>query len=99
MIVYEVVATVDETISQSFRQFMEWQHISDLMATGCFVSASFLQSNNTFQMRYTAKDRQTLDRYFAEHAERLRADVKERFPIGVQYSRQIWDMIAEFPTT
>src|SRR3954452_22651251 len=97
MIVYEVTAIVGEDIADEFRNFMQSQHISDLMATGCFVSASLARSeNNTFQMRYTAADRQTLDRYFAEHAERLRADVAERFPSDTQFSRQIWEMIAEF---
>jgi len=96
MIVYEVTAIVGEDIADEFRNFMQSQHISDLIATGCFESASLARSDNTFQMRYTAADRQTLDRYFAEHAERLRADVTGRFPSGIQFSRQIWETIAEF---
>ena len=96
MIVYEVTAIVEDGITEAFRNFMASQHISDLMATGCFESATLARSDNTFQMRYMAADRQTLDRYFAEHADRLRADVAERFPTGIQFSRQIWEMIAEF---
>ena len=96
MIVYEVTAVVEADIAEGFRSFMASQHISDLMATGCFESATLARSDNTFQMRYTAADRQTLDRYFAEHAERLRGDIAERFPTGTQFSRQIWEMIAEF---
>jgi hypothetical protein len=97
MIVYEVTAVVADEIADEFRNFMQSQHISDLMATRCFESASLARAdNNTFQMRYTAADRQTLDRYFTEHAEWLRADVTDRFPWGIQFSRQIWEMIAEF---
>jgi hypothetical protein len=91
MIVYEVTAIVGEDIADEFRSFMQSQHISDLMATGCFESASLARSDNTFQMRYTAADRPSLDRYFAEHAERLRSDIAERFPTGTQFSRQIWE--------
>ena len=96
MIIYEVTAIVEDEIAEAFRNFMESQHISDLMATGCFESATLARSDNTFQMRYTAADRPTLERYFAEHAERLRADISQRFPSGTQFSRQIWEMIAEF---
>jgi hypothetical protein len=77
---------------------MRSEHIPDLMATGCFVSAMFSRSGDTFQIRYTAADRAMLDRYLAEHAERLRADVVKHFPSGIRFSREIWDVIAKFPS-
>jgi hypothetical protein len=98
MIVYEVSAAVESALSAQFEMYMTSEHIPDLMATGCFMSAMFSRSGNMFQIRYTAVDRAMLDRYLAEHAERLRADVVKRFPSGIKFMREIWDVVAEFPS-
>ena len=49
MIVYEVTAMVEADIAEAFRGFMASQHISDLMATGCFESATLARSTIHFR--------------------------------------------------
>jgi hypothetical protein len=98
MVIYEVTAIVDTTFSGAFERYMISQHVPDVMATGCFLSAVVARAGDTFQFRYAVTDRATLEAYFSEHAETLRADVIEHFPEGIKLSRQILDVIAEFPS-
>ena len=97
MIVYEIVAIVEASLAAEYERYLAEQHIPDLMATGCFVSTQLSRTDDTFQIRYAAADRESLERYFNQHAERLRADALKRFPDGVQLSRRMWYVIAEFP--
>jgi hypothetical protein len=96
MVVYEITAVVEKAVAADYERYLTKQHISDLMATGCFVSAMLSRTDNTFQIRYTAPDQKDLDRYLSEHAGKLRADALEHFPDGVQLTRQVWDVVAEF---
>ena len=98
-IVYEIMAVVEPTLANRFEDYMSETHLPDLMATGCFLSAALSRSGDRFQMRYTAADRAAIDKYLAEHAERLRADNLMHFPTGVQITRQLWDVMAEFSST
>jgi hypothetical protein len=96
MIAYEVTAVVDEAIAAEFKSYMTNRHIPDLMATGCFASAELSVANGRYRFRYDAVDQAALDRYFEEHAARLRLDVIEHFPSGVELSREVWTIVAEF---
>ena len=96
MIVCEVIAVADEALADEFQHYMSSRHVPDVLATGCFMSAVIARSGNNFQFRYEVADRATLDGYFRDHADALRADVLEHFPSGIEFSRQIWDNIAEF---
>jgi hypothetical protein len=97
MVVYEVMATVDPRLAPTFERYMRGGHIPDLMASGCFVSAEFLRDDVGYEIRYKAADRASLDRYIADHAPRLRAELLEYFPTGVELSRRIFDVLSEFP--
>ena len=94
MVTYEITAVVDEHRVNAYEEYMRSRHIPDLMATGCFVSASLSQSAPTrFRIRYEAPDRATLDRYLAEHAPRLRDHFAGTFPDGVEVTREEWDVV------
>ena len=97
MVIYEIIAAVEASLATEYERYLAEQHIPDLMATGCFVSTQLSRTDDTFQIMYAAADRQALERYFNQYAERLRADALERFPNGVQLSRRMWYVIAEFP--
>lgn len=98
MITYEVTATVRADLADRFAQFMRDEHIPDLLATGAFVGASLGRSGETrFRIRYEARSRQALDAYLRDHAPRLRAHVLERFPAGIELSREEWDVVATWP--
>lgn len=43
-----------------------------------------------FRSAYLAPDREALDRYFAEHAARLRDHALRRFPEGLRFAREEW---------
>ena len=97
MITYEVTAEVSEDLRGSFERFMVERHISDLMLTGCFVSAILSRSAaGRYRVRYEAPDREALDRYLDEHSDRLRRDMMETFPDGITYEREEWEILANF---
>ena len=92
MITYEVTATVDPAITTEYERYMRARHIPDVLASGCFREATFGRSEvGRYRIRYEAPDRATLERYLAEHAPRLRADVEHHFPTGVTLTREVWD--------
>lgn len=97
MIVYEVAAEVREDLCEAFERYMIDRHIPDLLATGFFESASFERaSSGSYRMRYYAATREDLDRYFAEEAPRLRKDVADHFPDGIELARQEWTVLGHF---
>ena len=96
MIVYEVTATVDEGLHEEFESYMRG-HASEVVATGAFKSATFESAGaGRYRMRYFAETRETLDNYFAEHAPRLRRSFAQRFPQGVELSREEWNVLETF---
>ena len=87
---YEVTAVVRADLAAAYEKYMR-PHIVAVLATGLFVSASFDKAEgNKYRARYNAKDRESLDKYLAEHTARLRADFARHFPSGVELSRDIW---------
>ena len=97
MIVYEVTAIVRNDLFEAYERYMLERHIPDLMQTGAFVAATFERSRpGRYAIRYSAPDRKSLDEYLADHAPRLRADLLEHFPEGIELSRTEWEVIASF---
>ncbi|HEU4749005.1 MAG TPA: DUF4286 family protein [Gemmatimonadaceae bacterium] len=96
MVTYEVTALVRADLVGAYESYMR-RHIVDLLATGRFLRATFARaSEHRYRIRYEASDRQSVDRYIAEDAPRLRADFGEHFPKGVEVSREIWETIGEW---
>ncbi len=95
-IVYEITATVREDLIDSFEQYMSGRHIPDVMATRAFISSALTRSGGgRYRIAYQTT-RQDLDTYLREHAPRLRKHIADRFPDGVELSREEWDVIATF---
>ncbi len=46
-----------------------------------------------FRSAYLAPDPSALARYLAEHAPRLRAHALDRFPGGLAFEREVWDVL------
>ena len=94
---YEVSATVREDLSEAFESFMTYVHIAEVMATGAFTSATFAKvATGRYRTSYLSATQEDLARYFAEHAPRLRDDVRKHFPDGVEFSREEWSILATF---
>ena len=97
MIVYEVRAIVRDDLTEAYERYMRDRHIPDLMETGSFVAATFERAEpGRYAIRYSSPDRETLDQYLAEHAHRLRTDLLEHFPEGIELSRTELEVIASF---
>jgi hypothetical protein len=96
-VTYEVTATVDTDVCLDYERFMIDTHIPEMMATGNFASASLGRSEpGRYRVRYEAKDRAALERYLAHDAPAVRKHFVERFPTGVELSREEWETVAEF---
>ena len=97
MVTYEITAIVDALFAAAYEEYMIGRHIPDLLATGYFASATFSKSGDRYRIRYEAFSQESLDQYLENDAMRLRSDLEDRFPEGVQHSREFWNVIAVFP--
>lgn len=96
MVTYEVTAAVRSDLAATYERYMRG-HIAELLATGRFVRATFARARgHRYRIRYEANDQESVDRYIAEDAPRLRADFAEHFPDGIELSREIWETIGEW---
>ncbi len=94
MVTYEITATVRSELAAAYESYMRDRHIPELLETGCFVAASLGRSAaGQYRIRYEARDRESLDRYLAEHAPRLRQHATEMFPEGMQIAREEWTVL------
>jgi hypothetical protein len=94
VIIYEVTAVVEAHLTEAYERFMRQQHIPDVLASGCFQSADLASAApGRYRMRYEASTDESLERYLATHAARLRQDTATHFPEGVVLSREVWTVI------
>lgn len=99
MLIYEVTATVDAALAGEYEKFMTERHIPDLLSTGYFAAAFFAKNGFRYRIGYHCDSQENLDNYIARDAERLRDDIKEHFPTGIEFSRQVLEIIKLFPGT
>lgn len=97
MLIYEVTAIVDSNIAADYEEYMTERHIPDLLATGNFTAAFIAKNGLQYRIAYHADSQEHLDSYFANDAERLRTEFAERFPDGIDVTRQNLEIIALFP--
>ncbi len=94
-VVYEVRLVVDSDIAGEYDAWLE-QHIAAMLRFDGFVDADVLepetQSGDSVVrlVRYSVASREHLDRYFDEHAERMRAEGVERFGERFSATREIY---------
>lgn len=86
MIIYNVTFNVEEAVYQEWLQWMKETYIPEMLETNLFTQARILRvlvdeqmGGITFSVQYYAKDKQSLERYYAEHSETFRAKERERF--------------------
>lgn len=99
MYTYEVTIIAPHEVAERFLRYLIDEHISDILATGCFESACLESEADGVRsrVRYLAADRAAIDEYLEYHAARLRSDAAGRFPEGISIERSIWSSSAEFP--
>jgi hypothetical protein len=79
---------------EAYERYMRERHIPALLDTGCFLSAAFARiAPGRYRMRYGAATAVDLERYFAAHAQRLRAEFVAEFPEGITLEREVSEVL------
>lgn len=83
MYIYNVTINIDETIHDRWLQWMQTEHIPAMLATGKFSKALMTRvlvdeemGGTTYSVQYTTDSKETLRKYYAEDAAKLRAQSK-----------------------
>ena len=86
MLIYNVTINIDDSVHDDWLNWMRDRHIPDMLATGKFSHAKMTKvlvdeemGGTSYSIQYTTKDRNTLDAYYKEDAERLRKDGMKLF--------------------
>jgi hypothetical protein len=91
MVTYEVNAQVDDGLRDKYEHYMKEHHLRDVLASGCFVSATLERAGpGKYRVLYRAPTQDDVDRYLRLHTALLRADFAKHFPTGVKLDREIW---------
>lgn len=91
MIAYEVTADVAPAGIGAYEAYMRDKHIPEVLATGCFLSATIARSMpGRYRVRYLAPSLDVLDRYLSTFAPHLRDDFATHLGSTVQVSREVW---------
>ena len=96
MLIYEITATVDADIATEYEKYMTERHIPDLLATGHFAAAFFAKNGSQYRIGYHVDSQEDLDAYLANDAGRIRDDLTQLFPAGIEITRQNLEIIALF---
>lgn len=86
MIIYNVTVNIDDSVHEKWLEWMQSTHIPEVLETGKFIKAKMARvlveeemGGITYSIQYTAENREILDKYYAEDAERMRDQVTELF--------------------
>lgn len=86
MYIYNVTMNIEESIQKNWLSWMKEVHIPEMLATGKFSKALMTKvlveeemGGITYSIQYTTDSKETLQKYYAEDAERLRKKVMELF--------------------
>ncbi|HMB64851.1 MAG TPA: DUF4286 family protein [Eudoraea sp.] len=86
MYIYNVTINIDESVHEQWLLWMKESHIPDVLATGKFTSAKMCKvlaeeetGGITYAIQYATPDKETLERYYKEDADRLRQDFMDHF--------------------
>lgn len=83
MYIYNVTINIEETIHDRWLQWMKTEHIPAMLATGKFSKALLTRviieeemGGITYSVQYTTDSKATLQKYYDENADQLRAQSK-----------------------
>lgn len=102
---YVVYVEVESETAADWEAYMRGHHVQEVVDTGCFSGAIFTAMDEApagkrcFRTIYMAEGRADVERYFAEHAARLRDDHNRRFGGSVVARREVLEEISRFAPT
>ncbi|MEX0635856.1 MAG: DUF4286 family protein [Ferruginibacter sp.] len=85
-IVYNITIKVSHVIADKWLQWLQTEHIADLIGTGCFTSAKVLRllevdnsEGPTYAVQYFAESKSLYNRYIENFAELMRKKAFEKW--------------------
>lgn len=83
MYIYNVTINIEDSVHDPWLRWMRDEHIPSMLSTGKFSGALMTRvmveeemGGSTYSIQYRTDSKSTLDRYYAEDAERLRSQSK-----------------------
>lgn len=102
MILYNVTINIQESVHDQWMHWMQTKHIADVLATGKFSAARLVKvlveeemGGTTYSIQYTTDSKETLERYYAEDAPRLREEGLQLFGDKMLAFRTELELISE----
>lgn len=99
MVLYEVNLVVKNELCVAYLPWLQ-AHIEEMLQFQGFERARLWSEEHDtsddatrYTVHYEITDRVSLDRYFEEHADRMRGDGMARFPAGVSAQRRIFSSV------
>ena len=81
MLIYNVTINIDDTAHDEWLEWMQKKHIPDMLSTKKFIGATFCKvlvdeemGGTTYSIQYRVANRNLLNRYYSEDAEKMRAE-------------------------
>lgn len=99
-IIYNVTIQVEKDTVEEWLNWMNEVHIPDVMATKMFESYQVSRiikdepDGVSFAVQYVCQDMKTLHQYQIHHAQKLQADVKEKFEGKYVAFRTLMEIVA-----
>lgn len=101
MILYNVTLNVDPAIHNDWIDWMQTQHIPDVMATGSFLKFKICkllragEEGVTYSIQYFCESSKVLHQYQVQHAPALQKEHLERYGDKVVAFRSLLEVIEE----
>ena len=102
MIIYNVTVSVEESISNDWLEWMQYEHIPEVLACNIFTKAQInkvitqADSDNTFAIAYTCKSMKDLHHYNVKYSTGLQKKHVDRYGDKVVSFRTIMEVIKRF---
>ncbi len=86
MIIYNVTINIDDSVHDDWLDWMKTKHIPDMLATNKFTEAKMCKvlveeemGGTTYSIQYRTENRETLERYYQEDANKMRTEGNQLF--------------------
>ena len=103
MIIYNVTTNIHESVHDQWMIWMQHKHIPEILATGLFSSARLVRvlveeemGGVTYSVQYETESKETLQRYYQEHAPRFREEGTRLFGDKMLAFRTELELIGDY---
>jgi len=86
MLIYNVTVKVEHAIATAWLDWMQKEHIPEIIATGCFTHANILhlfeqddEEGITYAIQYHALSQASYEKYIEDHATEMRRKAQDKW--------------------